>query len=253
MGARAIAAAAAGERAREFFGLEPHTYRAIYADPPWRYKQWDGNNAVAAMANRKGVARKHYDTLSAAELSAMPVRDLAAPGGCHLFMWVTGPNLPAGLEVMRAWGFKYSALAFSWLKLKRAHMQLSLFPAPLDDREFHLGLGHTTRHNAELVLLGRRGSPRRLEKDVRELVLEPVREHSRKPDEVAWRIERYCDGPYLELFARARRPGWTVWGDQADRFTAGVDLISSPIGAPPEEARFAAAPPQNPPNPEASP
>jgi len=58
-------------------------------------------------------------------------------------------------------------------------------------------------------------------KDVREIILAPVREHSRKPDEFFHRVERYCDGPYLELFARERRPGWDAWGDEADKFNGG--------------------------------
>ncbi len=77
----------------------------------------------------------------------------------------------------------------------------------------------TTRANIELCWLGRRGNPIRLDKGVRELIVAPRREHSRKPDEVFERIERYCAGPYLDLFARQRRPGWTVWGDQVDKFS----------------------------------
>jgi N6-adenosine-specific RNA methylase IME4 len=66
-----------------------------------------------------------------------------------------------------------------------------------------------------------RGNARRNAKDVREIILAPVREHSRKPDEFFRRVERYCDGPYVELFARERRPGWDSWGDEADKFNGG--------------------------------
>ena len=77
-----------------------------------------------------------------------------------------------------------------------------------------MGGGLTTRKNTETCYLGRRGKPARLAKDVREIILAPVREHSRKPDEVYDRIRYYCAGPYLELFAREVRDGWDSWGDE---------------------------------------
>jgi N6-adenosine-specific RNA methylase IME4 len=86
---------------------------------------------------------------------------------------------------------------------------------------FFMGAGYTTRKNVEISWLGRRGNPRRLSKSVRELIIAPRREHSRKPDEVYGRIEQFCAGPYVELFARQQRPGWLVWGDQVDRFNGG--------------------------------
>jgi N6-adenosine-specific RNA methylase IME4 len=150
------------------------------------------------------------------DIAAMPIKDRAADDS-HLFMWITGPMFVEGkhIPIMKAWGFRPSSVAFTWIKLKKRA------PTLFFDRDsFHVGLGLTTRKNAEFVVLGRRGSCRRLAKDVRELVLEPVREHSRKPDEVAARIERYCAGPYLELFARAERPGWTCWGNEVGKFGA---------------------------------
>jgi N6-adenosine-specific RNA methylase IME4 len=71
-------------------------------------------------------------------------------------------------------------------------------------------------------LLATRGNPRRQAKDVRKLVVEPRREHSRKPDCVRERIERLVKGPYLELFARETKPGWNCWGKQAGLFDAGA-------------------------------
>ena len=105
-------------------------------------------------------------------------------------------------------------MAFTWIKLKRRYDAHQLRVLPTADADLHVGLGLTTRKNAEFCLLGRRGNARRLAKDVREVVLAPVREHSRKPDEAYARVERYCAGPYLELFARQRRPGWDSWGDE---------------------------------------
>src|SRR5690606_27837582 len=130
----------------------------------------------------------------------------------------TGPCLPQAFEVMSAWGFRYSSVAFTWVKLRRAHDERQLRCVPTVDSDFHVGLGLTTRKNTEFVLLGRRGNARRIARDVRELIVAPVREHSRKPDEMFARVERYCEGPYLELFARERRPGWTAWGDEVGKF-----------------------------------
>jgi N6-adenosine-specific RNA methylase IME4 len=153
--------------------------------------------------------------MSIEEISALPVRDLAHPDGCHLFLWVTGPNLMRAGEIIDGWGFKYSAVAFVWVKLRRG---LAQTPLLFSERDFHVGLGLTTRHNVEICLLARRGNARRLAKNVREVIVAPARQHSRKPDEIFGRIEQYCGGPYLELFAREERPGWTAWGNDVDKF-----------------------------------
>jgi N6-adenosine-specific RNA methylase IME4 len=199
-----------------FDGLPRNHFHAIAADPPWHFK---ARTAIQS-ANWKSPrhVERHYPTMSDADIKAMPVGELASKKGCHLFLWTTGPQIPAALEVMAAWGFKFSTMAFTWAKLKRSKNaeQFGLCRPIADD--FHTGLGLTTRKNAEFVLLGRRGSPKRLAKDVRELIVAPVREHSRKPDEFFARVERYCDGPFLELFGRQSRPGWTVWGNQAQKF-----------------------------------
>ena len=104
--------------------------------------------------------------------------------------------------------------------MRRAYDKNQLRLLPIAETDLHTGLGHTTRKNAEFCLLARRGRPQRLTADVREVVLEPVREHSRKPTEVYRRIERFCPGPRIDLFARERRPGWTSWGDEIGRFGA---------------------------------
>jgi N6-adenosine-specific RNA methylase IME4 len=190
-------------------------FRCLLADPPWKFscrtalqtENWDSRRDVD----------KHYSTMSLEDIKAMPVKQIAAKDA-HLFLWVTGPCLPWGFEVLTAWGFKYSTLAFVWTKLKRSHKADQLRLVPSIDSDFHCGLGLTTRKNVELVLLGRRGNARREAKDVRELILAPRREHSRKPDEVYERIERYCVGPRLELFGRQSRPGWTTFGNEATKF-----------------------------------
>ena len=180
-------------------------YGAILADPPWRFETW----------SVKGTDRspdKHYDTMHDGDIGTMPVGDLAAPD-CALFMWIVWPTLPEAVEVIRAWGFEYKTCGFCWVK---AHAkQVEMFR---DDMDGQVGMGYWTRANSEVCLLATRGKPKRLNADVRQAILEPRREHSRKPDCVHDRIERLVAGPYLELFARAERPGWTTWGNEVGKF-----------------------------------
>lgn len=194
-----------------FDGLPRKHFAAILVDPPWRFKTYTD---PAAYRLRRG-AEHHYQTMSAVDLMGLPVRELADPEGCHLFMWATGPHMPQALDVIKAWCFRYSGFAFTWVKLKAIQPPRA---AGLDAM-FHVGLGYTTRKNAEFCLLARRGNPKRLSRSVRELIVAPIREHSRKPDEVYERIEAYCADPYLELFARSQRRGWTCVGDEANKFT----------------------------------
>lgn len=198
-----------------FAGIPRNHFGVIYADPPWHFRARTALQ-VGNWTSRRD-AEKHYAVMGADDIAAMPVRDLAADDA-HLFLWTTGPCLPQAFEVIKAWGFRYSAVAFTWVKLKRSHDAQQLRVLPTADCDLHVGLGLTTRKNAEFVLLGRRGNAKRLAKNVREIILSPVRQHSRKPDEAAARIERYCAGPYLELFARQTRPSWTSWGNERGKF-----------------------------------
>jgi N6-adenosine-specific RNA methylase IME4 len=190
-------------------------FKALVADPPWHFRA----RTALQMSNwtSRRDAEKHYDVMGVDDIASLPVKDLAH-ADAHLFLWTTGPCLRQAFDVIEAWGFRYSALAFTWVKLKRSHQVMQLRAVPLDECDLHVGLGLTTRKNAEFVLLGRRGNARRIAKDVREIILAPVREHSRKPDEIFDRVRRYCEGPYIELFGRQSRPGWTTWGNEATKF-----------------------------------
>lgn len=180
-------------------------FAVIYADPPWQFK-----------AGTKGRPQ-HYDRMTLAEIKALPVRSMAEKD-CWLFMWTTGPHLKQAFDVLDAWGFKYSGMGFVWIKLKKNAATL-FFTAS----DIFVGQGYTTRKNAEFCLLAKRGRPARLRKDVLEVCLSPRREHSRKPEEFYTRIESFAAGPFLELFARAKRKNWTVWGNQTEKFTSPVD------------------------------
>jgi N6-adenosine-specific RNA methylase IME4 len=101
---------------------------------------------------------------------------------------------------------------------------VKLNSAAKHDADYFTGLGYWTRANPEQCLLATRGKPSRQAKDVRRLVVEKRREHSRKPDCVRERIERLVAGPYLELFARETKRGWDRWGDQVELFDHGPVL-----------------------------
>lgn len=202
-----------------FAPLTAGAYGAICADPPWHFRARTALQ-VGNWTSRRD-AEKHYAVMGLEEIKALPVKALAAKD-CHLFIWTTGPNLPATFEVITAWGFRYSGVAFTWVKLKRSHNPQQLRILPTAEGDLHVGLGLTTRKNAEFCLLARRGNCRRHAKNVREVILAPVREHSRKPDEYRSRVERYI-GPGIrvaELFARESRPGWDAWGNEVGKFDA---------------------------------
>ena len=138
--------------------------------------------------------------MSIPDICALSVQDLAADD-CVLLMWCTDPMLEKGFDVIRSWGFKYKTVGFVWAKCKQED-------APPFSDDFPIGTGYWTRANPEYCLLATRGHPHRINADVRELVISPRREHSRKPDEMYGYIERLCSGPYVELFARYPRSGW---------------------------------------------
>lgn len=201
-----------------FTGLERGKYGAILADPPWAFEAWyaggwrnrpDGTRYYSSPSPR--AAR--YDTMSAKDIAAMPVADLAAKDSV-LFLWGCWPMLRQALQVMDGWGFKHKSCAFVWMKGNAR--QIDMFR---EDADPDMLMGYWTRANTEFCLLGTRGKPKRQAADIRQAILEPRREHSRKPDCVHERIERLVAGPYCELFARARRPGWDCWGNQVDKFT----------------------------------
>jgi N6-adenosine-specific RNA methylase IME4 len=149
--------------------------------------------------------RQHYDTMTLDGIKEYPVAAMAA-ADCFLFLWVPLTLTPEVEPIMAAWDFVFSGSAFVWAKRTKR------------DLAWHMGCGFGTRKNVEVCWLGRRGNPKRLSCGVRELLIAPVREHSRKPDELYRRIEDFCSGPFVELFARQRRAGWTSIGDEVGLF-----------------------------------
>jgi N6-adenosine-specific RNA methylase IME4 len=142
--------------------------------------------------------------MSLDDIKALPVSDLAADD-CALLLWSVWPELRGALDVIKAWGFTYKTAGFVWVKQNNASPGL------------HWGMGYWTRANTESCLLATKGSPSRQAKDVHQVIMSAVGEHSRKPEETHARIERLLPGPYLEMFGRRPMPGWTVWGNQITR------------------------------------
>jgi N6-adenosine-specific RNA methylase IME4 len=197
-----------------FGDLPRRHYRAIYADPPWRHSHL----SELGTAYQGGT---DYSRLTFDELAALPVTDLATDDAA-LFVWICWPLLPESLAIIEAWGFRYKTCGFAWVKGDTRQADLLR-----DDHDAYMGLGHWSRANSEVCLLATRGSPKRLNADVRQGIIEPRRQHSRKPDCVPGRIERLVAGPYVELFARTTRPGWDSWGNDVGKFDSAADAKRS--------------------------
>lgn len=199
-------------------------YSVIYADPPWKFTTYSDKGKGRS-------AEAWYDCLTLDEIKNIPVKQWAAHD-CVLLMWVTDPFLFKSKEVLDAWGFEYKTVGFVWAKTNELN------------KEFFMGTGYWTRANPEHCLLATRGHPKRVNSDVRELVISPRREHSRKPDEMYSLIERLCAGPYLELFARNMRDGWDCLGKEAEtgigvrRWKSNNSSQNAPLQTPPPLSDF---------------
>lgn len=135
-------------------------YNIIYADPPWTYN--DMKNKDPKMG---GIT---YPTMSLEEIKSLPIQDICEKD-CMLFMWATMPLLPEALEVIKAWGFRYITCGFTWVKLNPKGVGI------------YSGLGHWTNGNAEICLMGKKGSPKRVAKNVKQIQMHPRGRHSAKP------------------------------------------------------------------------
>lgn len=169
-------------------------YNIIYADPPWSYRD-------KARAGKRGAVFKYPD-MSIQDICNLPINALA-DNDCVLLLWVTMPMLKDAFKVIEKWGFKYKTCGFVWNKLNKKSK--SLF----------MGMGRWTRANAEICLLATKGKPQRVAANVHSVVMSPIEQHSKKPDEVRSRIVKLCgDIPRIELFARQYAEGWDCWGNE---------------------------------------
>ena len=174
-------------------------YNIIYADPPWSYK--DKRDKHPRMC---GGAISHYNTMSIEQIKSLPIKELAADN-CMLFLWVTFPNLQEGLDVIKAWGFKYKTLGFSWIKTNK------------NNGKPFFGIGYYTKSNCEVCLIGVKGKPIKVSNSVSSVIISPRQEHSKKPDQIRDKIVELCgDVPRIELFARQKTEGWDAWGNEVE-------------------------------------
>lgn len=173
-------------------------YNIIYADPPWSY------NDKRKGKKMSGGAENHYPTMKIQDLKNMGISRICDEN-CMLFMWATFPNLQEGLDLIKAWGFKYKTLGFSWIKLNKKN------------KKPFFGIGFYTKSNCEVCLIGIKGRLGKIikSKKVSSCIISERREHSRKPDEARERITQLVgDVPKIELFARQQVEGWDCWGNE---------------------------------------
>jgi N6-adenosine-specific RNA methylase IME4 len=171
----------------------------VLADPPLAFQ-------TRAPKGEGRSPQRHYQCMPFDELVKLPVASITA-ADAFLFCWIPLGSVDLVKPLMEAWGFRFSGAGFTWAKTYK-------------NGDWFMGTGHGTHHNVEVCWLGRRGNHRRKSKGIRELIVAPVREHSRKPDEIYARTEALCDGPYVELFARQCWPGWIPWGEEVNKFAS---------------------------------
>jgi N6-adenosine-specific RNA methylase IME4 len=171
-------------------------YNTILVDPPWRFQ-----NRTGKMAPEHKRLRR-YSTMDIEEIKNLPIGQLANEDA-HIYLWVPNALLQEGLDVLKAWGFTYKA-NLVWYKIRN------------DGGPDGRGVGFYFRNVTELVLFGVKGNKRTLKAGRTQvnIVMSRKREHSRKPDELYEIVEECSPGPYLELFARHKRDGWTSWGNE---------------------------------------
>lgn len=174
-------------------------FATVLADPPWQFQNRTGKVAP----EHRRLTR--YETMALEEICDLPVHQITADPA-HLYLWVPNALLPEGLKVMDAWGFRYIS-NIVWHKVRK------------DGGSDGRGVGFYFRNVTEILLFGVKGKNARTLDPGRSqvnMIQSRKREHSRKPDEQYKIIEGCSWGPRIELFSRGTRPGWKVWGNQAD-------------------------------------
>jgi site-specific DNA-methyltransferase (adenine-specific) len=172
-------------------------YNIIYADPPWSYKDKRDKHPRIC-----GGALSHYQTMNLEDIKKL---NLPTDNNCMLFLWATFPNMQEALDVIKAWGFTYKTLGFSWIKTNKKN-----------GKPF-FGIGYYTKSNCEVCLIGVKGKPIKISNYVSSVIIAPKETHSKKPDCVRDKIVELCgDIPRLEMFARQKTEGWDVWGNEVN-------------------------------------
>lgn len=176
-------------------------FKVIMADPPWK------------MSLGTKSRPQHYERMTIAEIKAMDVRRITDPAGARCFLWITAPLLDRAPEILKAWGFRFCSVR-TWVKLNPRENGLFFFRDSLAR-----GTGYEVAGNAEFLIIGKSGKPQSIKGNPwSSVVIDPRREHSRKPDIIRDEIAARLDGPRLELFARSSAPGWEVAGNETGKF-----------------------------------
>lgn len=177
--------------------LPGRRYKAILMDPPWSFITYTGSGTPHRTED------DHYDVMTLEDIKRLPVAAVA-DDDCALFMWVIGSHIPQAIALGESWGFEYKTDVFHWLKIGKN-----------DPAVRPISMGYWSRKQVETCLLFTKGSPSRLNADVRQVIEAPKGRHSAKPDEQYESVEALVGGPYLEMFARTPREGWSSWGNEA--------------------------------------
>ena len=184
-------------------------YQIILADPPWRFKNWSMKELATRgekWARKNG--RSPYNVMDNEDIYKLPIQEIADKN-CILFLWATYPKLQEALETIKAWGFEYKTVAFTWVKQNKK------------SDGWHFGLGYWTRGNPEICLLATKGKPKRENCGVANLTVAHLGGHSAKPAIIRDKIVQLMgDLPRIELFARQRTHGWDCLGNEID----GMDI-----------------------------
>ena len=191
-------------------GLPTQHYGLIEADPPWSFKTYS-NSEQGTVPHRS--MEEPYRAMTHEQLVELPVGEIAAKD-CVLHMWTISSHVDQAIELGRTWDFTYKSLGLNWVKTQKHNPEVP-----------KMGMGKWLRQDAEIALLFTRGNPKRVSAGVRQTILEPAREHSRKPDCRFERLEALAAGPYLEMFSRSSREGWDAMGDEVGKFDDWRDLI----------------------------
>ena len=191
-------AAGVASAATELRQIEGGPFSTLLADPPWRFQNRTGKVAP----EHRRLSR--YETMTTAAIRSLPISEITTPDA-HLYLWTPNALIADALAVMASWGFTYKSNVV-WAKRRK------------DGGPDGRGVGFYFRNVTELILFGVKGNMRTLAPGRRQvnMIETRKREHSRKPDEQYGIIESCSPGPYLELFARYSRTGWTSWGLEAD-------------------------------------
>lgn len=139
------------------------------------------------------MADKHYPVMKLEDIKTLPIHNITDKD-CYLFLWTTSPFMEKSFDVIKAWGFKYATIGFVWIKMKNDMSGVR------GD-----GLGKYTISNAEYCLIARKGKYWREARNIKQIIMTPKFEHSKKPDEIRERIVNLCGNvSRIELFARQK-------------------------------------------------